>query len=72
MVQLPPAQPYEANAIETFAQLTTPNSQMNVDQLTNGQLTDGPIAITATNAIHPQTTYFHQTTNPPLSCINSA
>ena len=37
MVQLPPAESHEANAIETFAKLTTTNNQMNVDQLNNRQ-----------------------------------
>ena len=37
MVQLPPVEPNEANTIEIFARLTTTNSQMNVEQLTNGQ-----------------------------------
>ena len=37
MVQLPPAEPNEANAIEKFTRLTTTNSQRNIDQLTDGQ-----------------------------------
>ena len=32
MVQLPPAEPPEANAIETFARLTTIKSNTNIDQ----------------------------------------
>ena len=37
LVQLPPAEPNEANAIETFAKLSITNSQPIIDQLTNGQ-----------------------------------
>ena len=37
MVQLPPPKPNKANTIETFARLSSPNSQLNIDQLTNGQ-----------------------------------
>ena len=37
MLQLPPAEPNEANAIETFARLSTPSSQPNIDLLTNRQ-----------------------------------
>ena len=37
MVQLLPAEPYQANTIETFARLAPPNSQMDVDQVSNGQ-----------------------------------
>ena len=33
----PQKNPYEANAIETFAKLTPPNSQIDVDHITNGQ-----------------------------------
>ena len=36
MVQLPQVEPSEANAIETFARLTMQNSQMDVDQITDG------------------------------------
>ena len=39
MVQLPSAGPNEANAIETFARLSNTNSQTNIDQLHNRQLT---------------------------------
>ena len=35
MVQLPPAEPPEPNAIETFARLITINSNTNIDQITN-------------------------------------
>ena len=35
MVQLPPAEPAEANAIETFARLTTINNHTNADQANN-------------------------------------
>ena len=37
MVQLPPVESNEANATETFARLTTTNSQVNEEQLTDGQ-----------------------------------
>ena len=37
MVQLPLAEPNEANAIKTFARLTTTNRQTNTGQLNNRQ-----------------------------------
>ena len=37
MVQLLPAEPNEANVFETFARLSTSDSQTNIDQLSNGQ-----------------------------------
>ena len=42
MVQLPPAEPPEANAIETFARLTTINSNTNLDQVSNNANGDSP------------------------------
>ena len=41
MTQLPPADPPEANAIETFARLTTINSNTNIDQASNN-INDNP------------------------------
>ena len=38
MVWLLPVEPHEANAIETFARLTTLNSQMDIDQVTDVEL----------------------------------
>ena len=43
MVQLPPAGPQKANAIETFARLTTINSNTHVDQISNNSNNNPPI-----------------------------
>ena len=65
MVQLPPAKPNKANVIDTYARLSSPNSQPNIDQLTKGQ----PI----TNSYNTnENSHFHQTTNPALFYISSA
>ena len=37
IVQLPPAEPNEVNAIKTFARLSTANRQTHIDQPTNRQ-----------------------------------
>ena len=37
MFWLPPIEPYEANAIKTFARLVPLNGQIDVDHITNGQ-----------------------------------
>ena len=42
-IQLPPAEPPEANAIETFARLTTINSNTNVDQISNNTNGNPPL-----------------------------
>ena len=41
IVQLPPAEPPEANATETFARLTTINSNTNIDPDSNN-INDNP------------------------------
>ena len=43
MVQLPPAEPPEANAIETFAMLTSINSNTKIDQITNNTNSHQPL-----------------------------
>ena len=61
MVQLPAAEPPEANVIETFARLTIRKSNINADQTSNN-----------TNRNSPQIAYLLPTTNQTLFCINLA
>ena len=70
MIQIPPAEPNEANAIETFARLSTTNSQTSVDQTSNGP----PIPNSHNNNKYNSSpnSYFYQATNPTLSYINLA
>ena len=43
MVQLPPAEPPEANAMESFARLTAINSNTTVDQISNKTNGNSPV-----------------------------
>ena len=61
MVQVPQAEPLDANATETFARLTTINSNTNVDQASN-----------YTNGNPPEITYLPPKTNQALFYINLA
>ena len=50
MVWILPLEPNEANANETFARLTTPNSQTDVDQVTTGQFITNNLNTNKSNA----------------------